>query len=770
MSTLPDESFPGLIDAAEHRADEFRAVKPAVRLKAIRTHYQEGLSRIRAHHREGASGRNVVCQLTALADELVSGIIRFGLAETNCSPKLRRRIAICALGGYGRGELNPGSDLDISLIYKGRLDRDVRALNDYLVPLFWDVGFKSGYVLQRIDEATEIAASDPEVLTSYMHARLLYGGAAVFTRLETGIQRILDRQKTSLLSFLCRRLEAGAHRGGGQDLYDTEPDIKDNVGGLRDYHAAMWIIRSARGNQTLDDLERLEALTPEANLQFQESLDFIWRIRNELHFHTGKSENQLSFAHQKHVAVAFGYGKATQQAVDRFMQDYYGAARSLRRLLRFVTGMTSSTPVPREERSRERGRFEVRKGILRLGTPDPQWFAENPPRLMEIFWACCRRNAQLDHDSQEAVKRNLSLVGDAFRTNDLVRRFFVALCSRPLRAGKALRQAAETGLLGAYIPEFSEVDGVVRYEDFHSFPVDEHTLRAVEALAAIPEMEEPTGRLLRMTLEHLHDPHILVIAILLHDLGKAGGEEHVEEGVRLAQGICTRIGLPEEDTERIVFLVEHHMVMNHMAMYRDTDDLDIITGFARTMRTTDRLRALLLLSYADLSAVGPNVWTEWKGALLSKLYLKTERVLSGRAHAGDAYWDLPKAHAVVEAAPPHYKRSVVEHLRQMGERYFIAFSPDQIVDHMACMDEARDHGLAVRRINDEETGTTDVVVCVLDSHGLFAKIAGSFASQLMDVQRALVFTAPDGYVVDRFTVMDAVNRRPLTDRQFEVFK
>jgi len=770
LSTIPDESFSGLMALAEHAPDEFRTVKPAVRLRAIRTHYKEACESIKERHRAGASGRNVVNQLTQLADELVLGILRFGLAETDCSPKLRRRIAVCALGGYARGELNPGSDLDICLIYKGRLDGDIRALNDYLVPLFWDVGFKSGYMLQRIDEAIEIAASEPEVITSYMHARLIFGSAAVFTRLETGIQRALDRQKPKLLDFLRKRLEEGAHRGNSPDLYDTEPDIKENVGGLRDFHAAMWIIRSVRGAETLDDLERLGELKPEVNLHFQESLDFIWRIRNELHFSTGKSENRLTFAQQKHVAVAFGYGAATQQAVDRFMQDYYAAARSLRRLLQFVVGLTCSAPVRPAERHQERGHFEVRNGVLRLGTPDPQWFAENPPRLMEIFWECGRRNAQLDHESQEGVKRNIGLVGDAFRTNDLVRRFFVALCGRPLRAGKALRQAAETGLLGAYIPEFSDVDGVVRYEDFHSYPVDEHTLRALEAIAAIPDIQEPTGRLLRMTLEHLHDPHILVIAILLHDLGKAGGEEHVEEGVRIARQICERIGLSEEDTERIVFLVEHHMVMNHIAMYRDTDDLDIITGFARTMRTTDRLRALLLHSYADLSAVGPNVWTEWKGALLSKLYLKTERVLSGRAHAGEAYWTLPKAQAVVEAAPPDRKRSVVEHLRQMGERYFIAFSPDQIVDHMACMAEARDHGLAVRRINDEGTGTTDVVVCVLDSHGLFAKIAGSFASQLMDVQRALVFTAPDGYVVDRFTVMDAVNRRPMTDRQFELLK
>ena len=771
MSSNPAESFSELALVAERDPATFRLVKTADRLRAIRTFQQQEWERIESSHRGGASGRDVLNQMTALADELVLGIVRFGLAEANCSPKLRRRIAVCALGGYARGEMSPHSDLDICLIYKGRLAGDVKALNEYLVPLLWDVGFKSGYVLQQIDEAVNLAASDPEVLTSYMQARLLFGSPAVFTRLETGLQRVIERQKPKLLEFLHGRIEAGAPPAIGLDLHAPEPDVKENVGGLRDFHVANWIMRLVRGALTLDDLESLGELPSEENLKFQEGLDFLWRIRNELHFHFRKGENRLTFAHQKHVASAFGYGAGTQQAIDRFMMDYYTAARAVRRLLQFVVGQTSPQPAARRDRPEpERGRIEVHDGVLHIGTRDPQWFAENPPRLMEIFWECGRRNARLDHDSQEAIRQNLGLVGDAFRRNDLVRRFFVALCGRPLQAGPALRQAAETGLLGAYIPEFSEVDGVVRYEDFHSFPVDEHTLRAVEALAAIPDMEEPTGRLLRRTLEHLHDPHVLVIAILLHDLGKAGGEEHVEEGVRLARTICERIGLAEVDAERIMFLVEHHMAMNHIAMYRDTDDLDVISGFAATMRTTDRLGALLLHSYADLSAVGPNVWTEWKGALLSKLYLKTERVLSGRAHAGEAYWTLPKAEAVVEAAPPSLKRSVIDHLREMGERYFIAFSPAQIVDHMACMDEALDSGLAVRRIHDPETATTDIVICVQDSHGLFAKIAGSLASQLMDVQRALVFTAPNGYVVDRFTVSDAVNRRSLTERQFELLK
>ncbi len=195
----------------------------------------------------------------------------------------------------------------------------------------------------------------------------------------------------------------------------------------------------------------------------------------------------------------------------------------------------------------------------------------------------------------------------------------------------ALRQAAETGLLGAFIPEFAAIQGIVRYEDFHSYPVDEHTLRAIEALAEIPRMPGSVARVLQRNLEYLRQPHILVLAVLMHDLGKAAGETHTQEGVHIARTVCARMGLPEDDAERIEFLVENHMLMGNIAFYRDTNDVDIVNNFAITMKTAERLRELLLLSYADLAAVGPNVWNEWKGALLLKLFLKAERILLGRA-------------------------------------------------------------------------------------------------------------------------------------------
>jgi [protein-PII] uridylyltransferase len=259
------------------------------------------------------------------------------------------------------------------------------------------------------------------------------------------------------------------------------------------------------------------------------------------------------------------------------------------------------------------------------------------------------------------------------------------------------------------------------------------------------------------------------MAILFHDLGKAGGGQgHVERGVEIARTICRRIGMPEDDTERIAFLVEHHMLMTRISQHRDIDDSGIVESFAATMKTEERLRALFLLSYGDLSAVGPGVWNDWKGTLLTKLYLKTEKILLGRAEVLDeAYWKSPKAEEVRRLVGSELAGEVDSHLQGLGERYFVAFSPRQIAHHLGCVAEARENRLALRCTTQEQTGMSEIVVCTGDRQGLFSKIAGSFTSELIDINSAALFTRPDGIVVDCFTVRDAPRGKPLTAEQFE---
>jgi len=764
-------TFNDLVRRARDEAQDFSDIPRAELIAATRRHVEEAWNAAREKHQQGASGANVLLALTQAADETVKGIVEFGLAPLPRRRQLMTRVAVCALGGYGRSELSPKSDLDICLLFEGQLDDDLSALNSFLVPFLWDIGFKAGYAIHTVAEAHDLARRDPEVFTTYAQGRLITGANTTFSRLKLMLAGLRDREiGAQVLAMLRRREHPAELHESYRDLYSPEPNVKESLGGLRDYHAAMWLIMLRHGQLTLDDLARLGYLSADEHLDVAEGLDFLWRVRNELHFHTNKSENTLTFALQRHVAQALGYGGQTQGAIERLMQDYYAAARRVRGFLRFAERICQHDVVveaaePGGEEST--GALEVRDGKLFAGLNDPNWYAEYPPRLMEIYWSSARRRAPLSATTEQAVRDHLYLVNEAFQKSDVVRRFFSAICGRPLQAGSILRQMHTTGLLGAYLPEVAAVGGIVRYEDFHSYPVDEHTLRAMEAIAAIPDLGGTVGNFLQRTLEHVRDPHVLMLAILFHDLGKASGEEHVEEGVKLVQDIAARTGLPDDDAERIAFLVRHHMLMTHTSMYRDIDDPELVTQFAETMMSVERLRELLLLSYADLSAVGPNVWTEWKGALLVKLYLRAERVLQGQASAQvEDYCKLPKALDVFAQAPVS-RPEAEEYLRGLGERYFFAYGPRTIVRHLECTLQARESGLGLLCEPHEDTGTSEVVICTRDRHGLFASIAGSFASQLLDIKSAALFTTPDGWVVDCFTVADAATRGPLSEAQVE---
>ncbi len=762
-----NRAFPDLVELARTDPIAARALEREECLDATRQFASERRQAIRAMHDAGESGSNVVHMLSELADQILRGVFSIGQCVAHVQATVRSRVALCALGGYGRAELSPYSDLDVCLLHEGKMDKGIEELNAFLIPFLWDLGFKVGYTTYRVSEAIDLAKADMKVFTSYLESRLICGDSSVFARLKMSVRELQSGEMAD--RFIRQKVidRTAALSPERHDLYHPEPDIKENAGGLRDFHTALWLLMMAYSVDTLDEAVAQGLIAPDEQLEFVESLDFIWRIRNELHFRSNTEDDTLSFAHQVPLAKALGYATAENHPnVWRFMADYYRAAVNLRRFLKIATRICNLPSIIGDEELPSVPDISVANGELHAGTGDPNWFAHHPPRLMEVFWKCARLMAPLSRPTERLVAQNLHLVNEAFRFSDLVRRFFVALCNRPYQAGHALRQMANTGLLGAFMPEFAAVESVIRYEDFHFYPVNEHTLRAIEALGSLQDLEGPVAQCLREALDNLTDPYILVMAILFHDLGKAASEVHVEESARLARAICRRMHLPEDDAERIAFLVQHHMLMTTLSQYRDVDDDDTVTHFADTMKTEQRLRALFLLSYADLSAVGPNVWTEWKGALLMKLYLRSVKRLLGRAEtAGEDFWRSPKAAQVSELVREDLRAHVEDHIRGLGQRYLTAFSPAHIAMHLECVHAAQTDGLALRCAAHQDTGMSEIVVCTQDRHGLFANLAGCFSAQLIDVNNAALFTRPDGYVVDCFTVSDARLRTPLTPNQ-----
>ncbi|HPC15951.1 MAG TPA: [protein-PII] uridylyltransferase [Candidatus Hydrogenedentes bacterium] len=768
--------FDELTAMARANDPAFREVPREECVAAARAYALERRTAIRERHAAGESGLDVVRALAETADLLLRGIFEFGLYTVANRSALMSRVALCALGGYGRAELSPCSDLDVCLLYDGVLDGHIKDLNAYVVPFLWDTGFVLNYSIRSVNEAVELATADLKVYTCILESRLITGDSTTFARLKLNLREAFRGDDEASAAFIRAKTAAryAELEPEYRDLYKAEPNIKENRGGLRDFHTALWILMMTYGPLTLDDVAALGIVSPQEHLDVVQGIDFIWRIRNELHFTAGREDDRLTFDNQKRVAAAFGYGHGSEDDTHRLMQDYYAAARKLHRFLHIAALTCNQHPEMGAVEATvlsPRAQILVHDGQLEAGGEDPCWFAEQPSRLMEVFWECARRMVPLSRATERRIHANLHLVTDTFRANDLVRRFFIAICNRPTQAGFALRQAAHRGLLGRYLPEFAAIQGRICYEDFHHFPVDEHTLRAIEALADLRNMKGPAAECLHNALEHLPDPYILVMAILFHDLGKVEGETHVQAGVAAAKTICARIGMPPEDTELIAFLVEHHLDMTNLSQYRDIDDPHIVQEFARTMKTEERLRLLFLLSYADLAAVGPGVWNDWKGALLLKLYLKTEMILLGRAKiTGEEYWKSPKAAEVRDLLTNGLQGEIEPHLRGLGDRYLLAFSPKHIAMHIECASLARERGLAVNCWTHEETGMSEIVVCTADRPGLFSMIAGSFASELIDVNNAALFTRADGIVVDCFTVSDAAQGRPLTDRQFKAFE
>jgi [protein-PII] uridylyltransferase len=761
------KSFHELTALATENKTDFLNVSRTDCLAVTRAYAEEIRTKIELDHQSGASGTNVVRTLSDLADELVLGIYQFALNHVSKPHVIQRRTALCAHGGYGRRQLNPHSDLDLGLAYEGKLDKNIKELTDYMIPFIWDLGYENSFVSRSIKDALELAAKDTKVFTSYLGCRLLVGNGEVYARLKLAIEKMKPKDVANRFAELQLRERGDDLPLADRDVYAPEPDIKNGAGGLRDYQTALWLYTLAHRASTLDELSSQSLITEEERINTAEALDHMWAIRNELHFQAGKPQDRLTFQLEQDVAVAMGYTDELTRDTSRFMQDYYFAARQLRLFLQHAAHncgfqMANGTKPAQKSDSV----IDIVNGELHVTTTDTHWFEENPSRMMALFWECMRHQAALSPAASKLVRDNLHLIGEAFQKSDLVRRYFVAICNRPQQVGRVFRMMADTGVLERYIPEFGNVRDIVRYEDFHHYPVDEHTLRTFEALAVIPEQTGSVGEFLESSMERLTDPHILVLALLFHDLGKVEGEEHSEAGMIIAKAIGNRIGLPDEETEMISFLVKHHLLMTHFAFYRDTDDSDVIESFSTTIRSENRLRLLFLLSYADMSAVGPNVWNDWKGQLLVKLYLKTEKILLGHQEViSDSFWEHPKTEQIVKDLPDIGREQIVDHIRDLGLHYFSTFTAEHISEHIRCIKEAESFGFGIHCFENEDKETSEVIVCTRDHPGLFKEITGCLASLLVDVEWASVHTRDNGITLDSFRVVNPGKRTPLTPLQ-----
>ena len=734
----------------------------------LRDFIRQERDKIRDKHQQGAGGKEIANDYSLLVDKVIEKAFELAIV----SSEKPSNLALVAIGGYGRAELSPYSDVDILFLHAKKIPPWEQEVIHQTLCFLWDVKLQVGHSSRSISNCIEMARGDLTIKTSLLEARYLLGSKEVFAEFYKTFQREIIEKGAR--DFIKQKIE---ERNQRYALYDTsanllEPNVKESPGGLRDYHTVCWLVRGRYPSDTMEGLSPAGTLFSEELEAFNKAYDFILRVRNEMHLTSQKKSDVLALQIQDKIANNLGYcptGHFTR--AETFMKDYYIQANIVKKF--------SSTIINRcqEERGLRKmfsylAKKELGHGLyvwekeIRLKKPTDNIFQENPWLILEVFALAGRENLSLSEELKQLIKSHLYLIGDNFREDrEIAQKFFAILKEK--KAGKALRQMHELGLLGQYIPEFGEITCLIQHDLYHKYTIDEHSLRAIECLEELPNTETAELKGLAQIYQNLSHPEITKLALLLHDLGKSQGPNHAEIGALMVRNILKRLCLPEIVKEKVELLVHHHILMNHTAQRRDVHDKEVIKQFSEVVKDTDNLQRLYLLTYADLKAVGPGVWTVWKGALLWELYHKTRDYLSKgdeEVISGEEFLERLKQELFEDLIDEVEPEGIESHLERMPYKYILSTSVEKIAGHIRLIEALRqrhEEPLLSYQHN-TQIGYTEIMVCTHDKPGIFSQIAGVLASKDVNILGAQIYTGKDGIAIDTLQVA-TLQEQPLLE-------
>ncbi len=667
--------------------------------------------------------------------------------------------SIVALGGYGRKELNLQSDVDLMFLYSGEHpQRDEKVFAG--IQCLWDLGLQIGHCYRSVEEATSMALEDMTVKTSYIDARLLGGSLNPFTAFSKAVQgEVITPNREAFLEELYQ-WTVERHAKFGSTMYLLEPNVKESPGNLRDIHTIMWIAKTVYGATAFKDLKRKGLLTPLEYETLERALDFIWRVRNDIHAMRNRKNDVLSLDIQPEVAINMGF-RDTQKllAVEHFMRDYYSRVRDIRRISRaFIIrtmeemGIKLQIPVPAS--------IELIRDVLERTFPTPALF------LQEVH------GLQVKGVDLSDIPRGFWVPPLHWRVENFnsreVREALIQILNAP-KSHRVLRFLHEIGFLERLFPQWERLTGLMQYDLYHRYTVDEHTLMAIQYAEELEEDPRPQHAYLREAyLRHRDRKFILILSLLFHDIGKGMGGGHALRGARMATNILEEMGFPEETVDTVQFLVRHHTTMTQMALRRDSTDPRVAMELADICQDMDRLELLYILTYADLMAVGPDVWTEWKGALVLDLYLKTREALE-KGVTITLKVDQETFHTIARELHRHLKgrvplENIQRELSQFPDRYLLQIPAEKMADHLLLIEEARREGMAISHSHNHDSGYTEVTIAKREQIGDFSKVVGIISSHRLNILSAWVFPRKDGYYLDIIHVND-IHFRPVTDEK-----
>jgi [protein-PII] uridylyltransferase len=718
-----------------------------------------------------ATGKGTRCamNLSAAEDEIIRAVHHFAVRDVYPvdNPSGAEMISIAAVGGYGRGTLAPGSDIDLLFILPYKQTPWGEQITEYILYMLWDLGQKVGHAVRSVDDCIRMARSDMTVRTATLEARYLTGDRKLFDelvhRFETEIM-----PKTGPEFIAAKMAERDErHRQMGNTRYVVEPNIKDGKGGLRDLHALFWIGKYFYRVKSSAELVGKGVLSAEEYRLFQRAEDFLWAIRCNLHFLTGRADEKLTFEVQPDLADRLGYNdRAGMLGVERFMKRYFLVAKDVGDLTRiFCTSLEFDHAKPLDMVGRvlapfKRGKVAI-KGETdfvieggRLNISGPEVFQKDARNLIKGFMLAGRHDLHFHPDAIKLIRRSLRLIGHELRNDRQANTWFLEILTAPTYVERILRQMNESGVLGRFVPEFGKIVALMQFNMYHHYTVDEHLIRAVGVMADIANggLREQLP-LTHELLPHLNDTRLLYVALFLHDIAKGRPEDHSIAGARVARRFCPRLGLDAAETDTVSWLVEHHLLMSEIAQSRDIQDPETAKSFADVVQSPQRLALLMILTACDIRAVGPGVWTGWKGSLLRALYYATEPLLSG-GHSQVTQRDrIEAAKTVLRGALSAWPTPDVDtYVGRHYDHYWLRAEPELQAEHarmIRAADQAGQMFAGSIRVKAFE-GITEVNFYTPDHPRLLSLIAGACTMADASIIGAQIFGTRDGRAVDTF--------------------
>jgi [protein-PII] uridylyltransferase len=756
--------------ADEHAGSEQelrRAV--AQRLKKVLNAGRANVEKLLLKDRQG---RRCAERLCAMHDDIIRILFEFVLKHLYPSenPSESERMAIVATGGYGRGLMAPGSDIDLLFLLPYKQTAWGESVAEAILYCLWDLGLKVGHATRSIDECIKQAKADMTIRTALLEARFLLGDKKLFDEMMARFDKqvVQGTGPDFVAAKLAEREER--HRRGGQSRYLVEPNVKDGKGGLRDLHTLFWIAKYVYRVRELEELADRGVFEQEELRLFRRCEDFLWSVRCNMHFVAGRAEERLSFDIQREIAIRLGYTEHPgMKDVERFMKHYFLVAKDVGDLTAILcSALEDQQAKPAPVLSRMIAKFRPRgrralpdaEGFLddnnRLTIAGPEVFTQDPVNLIRMFRIAQKHNLVLHPDAMRAATKSLRLIDSKLRQNPEANKLFLEILTSH-DAEIILRRMNETGVLGRFVRAFGRIVAMMQFNMYHHYTVDEHLLRCIGVLAEIERGTNEEFTLANDLTRKILPEHrtLLYVAMFLHDIAKGRIEDHSLAGARIARVFCPRLGMSAADTETVAWLVEQHLVMSTVAQSRDLSDRKTIENFAAVVQSLERMKLLTILTTADIRAVGPGVWNGWKAQLLRTLYYETEPVLTGGFSEVNRAQRVAMAQGELKAELKDWPAERIEaYFARHYPAYWLKVDLPHRVAHARFVyaAESADKTMATTFALDASRGVTEVTVLAPDHPWLLSTLAGACAATGANIVDAQIFTTTDGRVLDTIAV------------------